>query len=123
MTMSRHTMLEFEPPLLGCVVGNRDYSFDILHMHKECAVDIPTVRLENKVVGVGNCSGRKFDKFGKFGVSPAAPLLSGHRSSTSAAQIRHAGSPMQKQLRTLHRQGMGMFAVDCMMIRLPFKRK
>lgn len=27
MTMSWHTMMEFEPPLLGCVVSVRDFSF------------------------------------------------------------------------------------------------
>jgi len=25
-----HTMLEFEPPLVGCVSANRNYTFDIL---------------------------------------------------------------------------------------------
>ena len=28
MTMSWHTMMEFEPPLVGCVVSGRDFSFD-----------------------------------------------------------------------------------------------
>lgn len=27
MAMSWHTMLEFEPPLVGCVISNRNYSF------------------------------------------------------------------------------------------------
>lgn len=35
MTMSWHTMLEFEPPLVGCVISNRNYSFDILYTSKE----------------------------------------------------------------------------------------
>jgi flavin reductase (DIM6/NTAB) family NADH-FMN oxidoreductase RutF len=30
MTMSWHTMLEFEPPLVGCVVSNRNFSFEAL---------------------------------------------------------------------------------------------
>jgi flavin reductase (DIM6/NTAB) family NADH-FMN oxidoreductase RutF len=42
MTQSWHTMLEFEPPLVACVVSNRNYSFDILKTSKECVINIPT---------------------------------------------------------------------------------
>ena len=28
MTMSWHVMMEFEPPLVGCVISDRNYSFD-----------------------------------------------------------------------------------------------
>ena len=30
MTMSWHTMMDFEPPIIGAVVSNRDYTFNIL---------------------------------------------------------------------------------------------
>ena len=30
MVQSWHTMLEFEPPLIGCVVSNRGFSFTAL---------------------------------------------------------------------------------------------
>lgn len=30
MTMSWHTMMEFEPTLVGCIVSGRDFSFDAL---------------------------------------------------------------------------------------------
>ena len=30
MTLSWHTMMEFEPPLVGCVVSGRDFSFEAL---------------------------------------------------------------------------------------------
>jgi len=43
MTMSWHMMIDFEPPLIGCVVSNRDYTFDILRKTKECVSNIPTV--------------------------------------------------------------------------------
>ena len=72
MTMSWHTMLEFEPPLVGCVISNRNTTFDILKMTKECVINIPTVALAKKVVGVGNTSGAKLDKFKKFGLTPVA---------------------------------------------------
>ena len=70
MTMSWHTMLEFEPPLVACVISNRNYSFDILKTTKECVINIPTVELAKQVVGCGNCSGQKVDKFKKFALTP-----------------------------------------------------
>ena len=57
MAMSWHTMMEFEPPIVGCVISNRDYTFGILKQTKECVINIPTVELAAKVVGCGNTSG------------------------------------------------------------------
>lgn len=48
MAMSWHSMLEFEPPLVGCVVSNRNYSFEALKATKECVINIPTVALAKK---------------------------------------------------------------------------
>lgn len=72
MTMSWHTMMEFEPPLVGCVVSGRNHSFDALRATKECAINIPTRELAKPVVGIGNCSGTQVDKFEKFGLTPVA---------------------------------------------------
>jgi hypothetical protein len=41
MTMSWHMMVEFEPPLLACIVCNADYSFAALQATKECVMAIP----------------------------------------------------------------------------------
>jgi flavin reductase (DIM6/NTAB) family NADH-FMN oxidoreductase RutF len=72
MTMSWHTMMEFESPLVGCVISNRNHSFGVLKATKECVINIPTVELAAQVVGCGNTSGRKVDKFKAFGLTPAA---------------------------------------------------
>ena len=40
MTMSWHTMLEFEPPLVGCVISGRNYTFEILKATGECVINI-----------------------------------------------------------------------------------
>ncbi|MDA8433577.1 MAG: flavin reductase family protein [Nitrospiraceae bacterium] len=71
MTMSWHTMMEFEPPLIGCVISGRNYTFDILLETGECVINLPTVELAEKAVACGNCSGRKRDKFKAFGLTPA----------------------------------------------------
>ena len=66
MTMSWHTMMEFEPPLVGCVISNRNFSFDILRNTRQCVINIPTVELAAQTVRVGNSSGRRIDKFAAF---------------------------------------------------------
>lgn len=63
MTMSWHTMIDFEPPIMGCVVSNRNYTFGMLKATKECVINIPTRELAAKVVKCGNTSGRTDDEF------------------------------------------------------------
>jgi flavin reductase (DIM6/NTAB) family NADH-FMN oxidoreductase RutF len=81
MTMSWHMMIEFEPPLVGCIISNRNYSFELLKATNECVINIPAVEIAEKVVGCGNTSGAKTDKFKKFGLTPnpavkvGAPLI------------------------------------------------
>jgi len=70
MTMSWHTMIEFEPPLVGCVISNSNYSFGLLKATNECVINIPTVEIAEKVVGCGNTSGAKIDKFETFCLTP-----------------------------------------------------
>jgi flavin reductase (DIM6/NTAB) family NADH-FMN oxidoreductase RutF len=81
MTMSWHMMVDFEPPLIACIVSNADFSFAALRATGECVIAIPAVKLAPKVVKIGNSSGRYVDKFAKFGLTAvpaeriAAPLL------------------------------------------------
>lgn len=81
MTMSWTTMLDFEPPLVGCVVSNRNYSFKALKATKECVIAVPGRDIAEKVVAVGNVSGEHIDKFARFGLTAtpasmvAAPLI------------------------------------------------
>ena len=81
MTMAWHTMMEFTPPLIGCVISENDYSFGLLRTSKECVLAVPTAEMAATVVKVGNTTGAKIDKFQKFGLARAkasrvkAPLL------------------------------------------------
>ncbi len=75
MAMSWHTMLEFVPPLIACVVSNRDYSFSLLKASKECVINIPTVDIAEAVVRCGNSTGEKINKFEKFGLTPKPAKL------------------------------------------------
>ena len=143
MTMSWHTMMEFKPPLVGCVISGRNYSFDALVATKECVLSIPSVELAKQVVGVGNCSGSKVDKFKKFKLTPlpasqvAAPLIAEcfanleckvvdtrmvNKYNFFVLEVVKAWiDPAQKNPRTLHHQGKGVFMVGGDTIKLPSK--
>lgn len=66
MTMSWHTLLGFEPPLVGCVVSRNDFSFAALDATRQCVLNIPTVENLDLVVACGNSSGADVDKFARF---------------------------------------------------------
>ncbi len=71
MTMSWHMVMDFTPRV-GCIIGSWDYSFGALCATKECVIAIPTVDLAERVVDIGNCSGRDVDKFRTFRLTPLA---------------------------------------------------
>ena len=145
MTMSWQTMLDFEPPILGCVVSERNHTFSILKATRECVISIPTVELADKVVGCGNTSGRTVDKFARFGLTPLpgskvrAPLVAECYANLECKVIdaRMAAKynffvlevvkawidPTVKSPRTIHHRGKGVFTVDGETITLPSKMK
>ena len=81
MTMGWHMVMEFEPSRVGCYIWSENHSFDMIRKSKQCVINIPTVDLAPKVVGIGNSSGRDIDKFAEFGLTPVqaakveAPLI------------------------------------------------
>ena len=141
MTMSWHTMIDFEPPLVGCIVSNRDFSFEALSKTGECVINIPTVELAEQVVAVGNVSGRRIDKFRKVGLTPlsasqvAAPLIDEcyanlecrvadtrfvNRYNFFVLEVVAAwADPSVKNPRTIHHRGWGEFAVPGRTLKLP----
>ncbi len=145
MTQSWHTMMEFEPPLVGCVISARNYSFGILRRTRECVINIPTLELAAQVVKCGNTSGEKVDKFEACGLTPApaslvkAPLIAECHASLECriADSRMVNKynffvlevvkawidPKVKNPRTLHHRGMGAFMVAGETIRLPSRAK
>lgn len=81
MTMGWHMILEFEPSLVGCYIWTENHSFKMVRASGECVINLPTVDLAPKVVGIGNSSGREIDKFTHFGLTQVngikvgAPLI------------------------------------------------
>ncbi len=72
MTMGWHTIMAFSPSLLGCVISAGNHSFEMVRRSGECVINLPTTRLTDQVVGIGNSSGADIDKFEHFGLSSEA---------------------------------------------------
>jgi flavin reductase (DIM6/NTAB) family NADH-FMN oxidoreductase RutF len=145
MTQSWHTMMEFEPPLVGCVISARNHSFEILRKTRECVINIPTFDLAEQVVKCGNTHGNKLDKFTAFGLTPKpaslvkAPLIAEcyanlecrlydsrmvNRYNFFILEVVKAWiDPRVKNPRTLHHRGLGAFMVAGETVRLPSKAK
>jgi flavin reductase (DIM6/NTAB) family NADH-FMN oxidoreductase RutF len=143
MAMSWHTMMEFEPPLVGCVVSAANHSFAALAATRECVIAVPPSELAPLVVKVGNCSGRDVDKFAAFELGSAraervaAPLLAGcianlecslldtrlvRRFDFFVLQVLKAWiDPALARAKTIHHHGFGRFVVDGETIRLKSK--
>jgi flavin reductase (DIM6/NTAB) family NADH-FMN oxidoreductase RutF len=140
MTLSWHMMVEFEPPLVACVVSSADHSFAALRATKQSVIAVPAARLAQQVVDVGNCSGRDVAKFEAFGLTAvkasrvAAPLIAEcvanlectvvdsrlvNRYNLFILEVVQAWiDPKQRNAKTIHHHGYGTFAVDGKTIKL-----
>ena len=145
MTMSWHTMIDFVPPLLGCVISNRNYTFDVLRTTGECVINIPTAELAKTAVGCGNTSGRTVDKFKEFHLTPAeasrvkAPMVGECYANLECKVVdermaeqynlfilevvRAWIDPQKKNPRTIHHRGKDVFMMSGKTIKLPSKMK
>lgn len=134
MTMSWHMMVEFTPPLIACIISQGDFSFRALEKTRECVIALPAVEIAEKVVAIGNCSGRDEDKFGRIGLTPlpagtvSAPLVKECFANLECRVVDTAlvekfnlfvlevvaawFDPAQKNPRTIHHHGYGHFVVD-----------
>ena len=145
MPMSWHTMIDFEPPLVGCVISDRNHTFGILEATRECVINIPTVELARKVVACGNTSGRRVDKFRAFRLTPApasrvtAPLVDQCYANLECRVVDASLArkydlfilevvkawidPSRKRPRTIHHLGRGRFMVAGRTMALPSSAK
>ena len=134
MTMGWHTVMEFEPSRIGCYIFEGNHSFEMIRRSRQCVINIPTADMADVVVGVGNSTGEKVDKFAKFKLTAqaaekvAAPLI---RECYANFECRLADSSLirkygffiweivkahvartPKYPRTLHYRGDGVFMVS-----------
>ncbi|MDP2334337.1 MAG: flavin reductase family protein [Reyranella sp.] len=134
MTMGWHTVMEFTPSLVGCVIAGGNHSFELVRRSGECVINLPTTALTDQVVGIGNSSGAEIDKFKKFKLTPAkaqrvtAPLIAECHANFECKLadgslidkynffifevVKAHAAPSPKHPETLHYTGDGVFMVS-----------
>lgn len=134
MTMGWHTVMEFSPSLIGCIIASSNDSFEMIRKSKECVINIPDHKMIDTVVAIGNSDGSEIDKFKKFDLTPAkaakieAPLIRECFASLECrlhdaklvnkynffifevVKAHVAATP--KYPKTLHYHGKGIFTAD-----------
>ena len=131
MTISWTMVMDFTP-VFAIITGEWNHSYAALRKNRECVIAIPTVDMLDKVVGIGTCSGKDTDKFGKFKLTPVqgkvvrAPLIKEclanieckvidivekHNIVVLEAVAAYIDT-MRKEKRMVHAVGDGTFIVD-----------
>lgn len=133
MTMGWHTVMEFTPSLVGCVISGANHSFGMIRRSKECVINVPTTSIAAKVVGIGNCSGASVDN-AKFGLTAVeaneveAPLIAECFASFECKLhdarlvdrynffvfevVKAHVAPRPKYPKTIHYRGNGVFMIS-----------
>jgi len=134
MTMGWHTVMEFTPALVGCVISSANHSFELIRRSKQCVINVPTVDLAPVVAKIGNCSGADTDKFAAFKLTAAeaeevdAPLIAECHANLECKlhdgrlierynffifEVMKAHAPRTpKYPKTIHYRGEGQFMVS-----------
>ncbi|HVV95410.1 MAG TPA: flavin reductase family protein [Hyphomicrobiales bacterium] len=134
MTMGWHTVMEFTPSLVGCVIAGGNHSFELVRKSRECVINLPTTRLTDQVVGIGNTTGGEIDKFATFDLTAApaeqvaAPLIAECHANFECRLyddslverynffiwevVKAHVAPTPKHPETLHYTGDGVFMVS-----------
>ncbi|MDR1164181.1 MAG: flavin reductase family protein [Candidatus Accumulibacter sp.] len=133
MTVSCHMSMGFTP-LLGCMLGPWNHTYEILRKTRRCVVSVPGADLMEIAVDVGNCSGASVDKFARFGLTyrlgeeSGAPLIEECLANLECVvrKIPPRGGPYQfvlegvrawhnpdrEEKRFFHARGDGFFIID-----------
>jgi flavin reductase (DIM6/NTAB) family NADH-FMN oxidoreductase RutF len=131
MTVSWTMVMDFTP-VFAITTGAWNHSYAALRKTRQCVLAIPTMDMLDKVVGIGTCSGKDTDKFGKFRLTAVPgsivkpPLIRECLANIECKVIdivkKHDIVVLQavaawidttrKERRTLHAVGDGSFVVD-----------
>jgi flavin reductase (DIM6/NTAB) family NADH-FMN oxidoreductase RutF len=147
MTQSWHTIMEFTPSIIGCMITAKNHSFEMIRDSGECVINLPTLDLINEVIGIGNTTGDHTDKFKKFALTPEegefvkAPLIKECYANFECKikdhslldkynffifeVLRAQAATYPRYPKTVHYRGSGRFMVSGKELELPqkFKKK
>ena len=134
LTMGWHSVMEFTPSLVGCVISSANHSFEMIRRSRQCVINLPTTKLTDVVVGIGNTTGAEIDKFEHFGLTAekaskvAAPLIGECHANFECRLhddalvdrynyfifevVKAHVAPSPKHPQTLHYTGDGVFVVS-----------
>lgn len=134
MTMTWHMMIEFDPPLIGCIISQTNHSFEALNKTHQCVIAVPPASMIKAVTAVGNCTGADTEKFNTYELTklPAArvqpPLIKEaivnlECKARDARMVKDYNlfvlecikaweNPALKNAPTLHHHGYGNFVID-----------
>ena len=133
MTMGWHMVMEFSPALIGCLISSGNHSHRMIRGSGECVINLPTTKLTDQVIGIGNTSGSHTDKFAEFGLTAddadevEAPLIRECHANFECRLhddvlidrydvfifevVKAHAAPSPKYPQTLHYTGDGVFMV------------
>jgi flavin reductase (DIM6/NTAB) family NADH-FMN oxidoreductase RutF len=116
------------------MISSGNHSFGLIRQSRQCVINLPTTKLTDTVVGIGNTSGAQFDKFAHFGLSAQkadrvdAPLIAECHANFECVLVDDAlvekynffifevvkarVAPSPKHPETLHYTGDGVFMVS-----------
>ncbi|ERK08766.1 flavin reductase-like, FMN-binding protein [Pantoea sp. AS-PWVM4] len=92
MTLGWHTILEFSPSLVGCMIASGNFSHELIRHSGQCVINVPDADLIDSVVAIGNSHGDRIDKFDAFKLT-AEPA-----SKVNAPLIRECFASFECQL-------------------------
>ena len=140
MPMTWHMMMEFEPPLIGCIVSQGNHSFTSLYETQQCVIAVPPASLARIINALGNCTGADTDKFATYEITPLPashvhpPLLAEaivnlecRVKDTKMVKdynlfvlecVKAWENPALQDATTLHHHGYGAFTLDGERIKL-----
>ena len=145
MPVSWHTMMEFQPPLVGSGVSGSHLTFDTPRATKECVIAIPTADIARRAIACGNVHGRRGDKFAQAGLTPVpasrvrAPLVDECYANFECRVVdtrmvrkycffvvevvQAWADPRVRDPRTIHHRGRGVFMFAGERRRLPSRAR
>ncbi|AWN15497.1 flavin reductase family protein [Salinisphaera sp. LB1] len=69
MTLGWHTILAFQPSLVGLMISGGNHSHRLIRDSGICGINVPSADMVDTVCRIGNTTGREIDKFDAFGLT------------------------------------------------------